>query len=121
MSQPGEAQSESGPAWLEGSALFGEFWKRLGAAVGLMSVLVAVAGLISGWARLHQWTSGLMLAGLGAWAVSLLLLLVLSVASGSRRAGSPPPVAPLLSYALVLAFAGLAPLGLGIVLATLFT
>ena len=124
MSEEGEGPPGPGPAWLEGSALFARFWVRLGVSVGVLGGLVVLAGLIGGWGRLHQWTSGLMLAGLCAWAVSLLLLLALSVVSGVRRSGgadAPPPAAFLLSYALVLAFAALAPMGLGIALAALFT
>jgi len=124
MSQQAEAKPGPGPAWLEGSALFARFWTRLGVSVGVPCGLVVLCGLVAGWDRVHQWTSGLMLAGLGAWAVSLLLLLVLSVASSVRRSGgadAPPPAAVLLPYALVLAFAGLAPMGLGIALAALLT
>ena len=124
MGDRGGLGGESGPAWLESSALFAHFWARFAVAVAVLIVAVALTAALDRWDRLHQWTNGLVLAGLAAWALSLILLLVLSVAGGlrpSQPGAEAPPAAALLSYSLVLAFAGLAPLGAGVILAAALT
>jgi hypothetical protein len=120
--EPSDPGEEAGPAWLESQVLFARFWTRLGAIVGSLFAGTALTAVLDRWDRLHQWSSGLTIAGFGAWAVSLILFLALSVAGGLRRGegSESPPAAALLPYALVLAFAGLVPLGAGILLATLF-
>jgi hypothetical protein len=123
VGEPSDPGDEAGPAWLESQVLFARFWIRLGAIVVILFAATALTAVLDRWDRLHQWTSGLVLAGFAAWAVSLILFLALSVAGGLRRGtgSESPPAATLLPYALVLAFAGLVPLGAGTVLAALFT
>lgn len=121
---PGEppAGGSGPPNWLEGDVLFARFWMRFGLAVCVMLAAVALAGAGAGWSDLHEWTNALVLAGLLAWALALLLLLLLSVAGmlpGRKQDDAGPPAAVLLPYSLVLAFGGLVPLGLGVGLAAL--
>lgn len=114
---------DSPPAWLESEVLFHRFWVRLPATITGSLAAVGVLGLLGGWDRLHQWTSGLMIAGLAAWILAVVLFTVATLVLRLRTHPDAefPPGIRLLPFALVLVFAGLGPLGLGMILATVFT